>query len=64
MDQAARKLRDIYGEELLEAWTTAYKFHQMGSHEEQLTVEEILKEAYKIEDLIRIIEREVRKVTA
>ena len=59
LNKAARRLRDIYGEELLEAWTTAYKFHQMGFHEEQLTVEEILKEAYKIEDLVRIVEREV-----
>jgi len=61
LDRAARRLRDIYGEEVLEAWTTAYKFHQMGFHEEQLTVEEILKEAYKIEDLIWIIEREIKR---
>lgn len=64
LDRAAKKLRDIYGEELLDAWTTAYKFHQMGFHEEQLTVEDILKEAYKIEDLIRMTEREVKKFTA
>lgn len=61
LDRAARKLRDIYGEELLDAWTTAYKFHQMGFHEEQLTIEEIMKEAYKIEDLIKITEKEVKK---
>jgi len=35
----------------------------MGFHEEQLTVEEILKEAYKIEDLIWIIEREIKRAT-
>jgi len=64
LDKAARKLRDIYGEELLDAWTTAYKLHQMGFHEEQLTIEDVLKEAYKIEDLIKIVEKEVRKVTA
>ncbi len=64
LDKAARKLRDIYGEELLDAWTTAYKFHQMGFHEEQLTIEEILKEAYKIEDLIRITEREMKKIAS
>ena len=41
LDKAARRLRDIYGEELLDAWTTAYKFHQKGFHREQLTIEEI-----------------------
>ncbi|MHA1595940.1 MAG: PaREP1 family protein [Candidatus Baldrarchaeia archaeon] len=61
LDRAARKLRDIYGEEILNAWTTAYRFHQMGFHEEQLTIEEILKDAYKIEDLIKIVESEIRK---
>jgi len=32
-----------------------------GFHEEQLTAEEILKEAYKVEGLIRIVEREVEE---
>jgi len=64
LDKAAKRLRDIYGEELLDAWTTAYKFHQKGSHEEQLTVEEIEEEAYKIEDLLRIVEKEVRRPNA
>ncbi len=63
LDKAAKRLRDIYGEELLDAWTTAYKFHQKGFHEEQLTVEEIEEEAYKIEDLLRIVEKEVKKPT-
>ena len=61
LNRAARRLRDIYGEEIIDAWTTAYKFHQMGFHEEQLTAEEILKEAYKVEGLIRIVEREVEE---
>ncbi len=30
LDKAAKRLRDIYGEELIDAWTTAYKFHQKG----------------------------------
>jgi len=60
LNRAARRLRDIYGEEVLDAWTTAYKFHQMGFHEEQLTAEEILKEAYKIEGLIKIVEEELK----
>jgi len=42
---------------LLNAWTTAYKFHQKGFHEEQLTVEEIAEEACKIEDLLKTIEK-------
>jgi len=36
----------------------------MGFHEEQLSIEEILKEAYKIEDLIRITEKEMKKITS
>ena len=28
LDKAAKRLRDIYGEELLDAWITAYRFHQ------------------------------------
>jgi len=63
LDKAAKRLRDIYGEELLDAWTTAYKFHQKGFHEEQLTIEDIIEEAYKIEDLIKIIEKEAKKTT-
>ena len=63
LDKAAKRLRDIYGEELLDAWTTAYKFHQKGFHEEQLTLEDILEEAYKIEDLLKIVEKEVKKST-
>ena len=63
LDRAARRLRDIYGEELLDAWTTAYKFHQKGFHEEQLTVEEIAEEAYKIEDLLKTVEKEVKRST-
>lgn len=63
LDRAARRLRDIYGEELLDAWTTAYKFHQKGFHEEQLTVEEIEEEAYKIEDLLKIVEKEIKELT-
>lgn len=63
LDKAAKRLRDIYGEELLDAWTTAYKFHQKGFHEEQLAMEEIEEEAYKIEDLLRIAEKEVKKPT-
>ena len=46
---------------LLDAWTTAYKLHQMGFHEEQLTAEEVLREAYKIESLIKTVEREVKQ---
>ncbi len=42
---------------MLNAWTTAYKFHQKGFHEEQLTVEEIAEEACKIEDLLKTIEK-------
>ncbi len=60
LDKAAKRLRDIYGEELLNAWTTAYKFHQKGFHEEQLTIEEIEEEAYKIDELLKIVEREVK----
>ena len=60
LDRAARTLRDIYGEELLDAWTIAYKLHQKGFHEEQLTIEEIEEEAYKIEDLLKTVEKEVR----
>lgn len=63
LDKAARRLRDIYGEELLDAWNTAYRFHQKGFHEEQLTVEEIEEEAYKIEDLLKTVEKEVKKPT-
>ena len=63
LDRAAKRLRDIYGEELIDAWTTAYKFHQKGFHEEQLTVEEIAEEAYKIEDLLKTVEKEVKKPT-
>jgi len=63
LDRTAKRLRDIYGEELLDAWETAYVFHQKGFHEEQLTVEEILEEAYKIEELIKIVETEIKKAT-
>lgn len=63
LDKAAKRLRDIYGEELLDAWITAYRFHQKGFHEEQLTVEEIEEEAYKIEDLLKTVEKEVKKPT-
>jgi len=59
LERAAEKLRDIYGEEVLDAWNTAYKFHRLGFHEEQLTVEEVSRGVYKIEDLIRIVEREM-----
>ena len=34
-----------------------------GFHEEQLTVEEIEEEAYKIEDLLKTVEKEVKKPT-
>ena len=61
LDRAARRLKGVYGEEVLDAWTTAYKLHQKGFHEEQLTAEEVAEEAYKIEDLVRIVERELRK---
>ncbi|RLF34875.1 MAG: superfamily I DNA and RNA helicase and helicaseubunit [Thermoplasmata archaeon] len=61
LDRAAKRLRDTYGEELLNAWTTAYKFHQKGFHEEQLTVEDIMEEIYKIEDLLKIVEKEAKK---
>jgi len=63
LDKAAKRLRDIYGEELLNAWTTAYKFHQKGFHEEQLTIEDIAEEAYKIEDLLKTVEKEAKKST-
>ncbi len=63
LDKAAKRLRDIYGEELLDAWTTAYKFHQKGFHEEQLTIEDITEEAYKIEDLLKTVEKEVKRTT-
>jgi len=62
LDRAAKRLKNIYGEELLDAWTTAYELHQKGFHEEQLSVEDVLERAYKIEDLIRIVEREVKGV--
>jgi len=62
LDRAAKRLKNIYGEELLDAWTTAYELHQKGFHEEQLSVEDVLERAYKIEDLIRIVEREVKSV--
>ncbi len=61
LDRAAQRLRDIYGEELLDAWTTAYELHRKGFHEEQLTVEEIRDRAYKIEDLVRIVEKEIKR---
>ncbi len=59
LDRAARKLRDIYGEEVFEAWSTAYRFHQKGFHEEQLTIGDVSEEAYKIEDLVKIVEKEL-----
>ena len=62
LDRAAKRLKNIYGEELLDAWTTAYELHQKGFHEEQLSVEDVLERAYKIEDLIRIVEKEVKSV--
>ncbi len=34
-----------------------------GIPEEQLTVEDISEEVYKIEDLLKMVEREVRKIT-
>ncbi|RLG80005.1 MAG: superfamily I DNA and RNA helicase and helicaseubunit [Thermoprotei archaeon] len=61
LDRAARRLRDIYGEELRDAWTTAYKFHQRGFHEEQLTAEDIMEEVYKIEDLLKIAEKAIKE---
>jgi len=60
LDRAAKRLGNIYGEEVLDAWTTAYELHQKGFHEEQLTREDVLERAYKVEDLIKIVEREVK----
>ena len=61
LDKAARKLGKIYGEEILDAWKTALEYHQKGFHEEQLTAEKMLEGAYKIEELIRIVESETEK---
>ena len=30
LDKAAKRLGNIYGEEVLDAWTTAYELHQKG----------------------------------
>lgn len=60
LDKAAERLKDVYGEELLDAWRTAYELHLKGFHEEQLTAEEIWERIYKIEDLLRIVEYELR----
>jgi len=62
LDRAAKRLGNVYGEEVLDAWTTAYELYQKGFHEEQLTVEDVLERAYKVEDLIKIVEREVKGV--
>ena len=45
----------------MDAWDVAYEFHQKGFHEELLTIDQILKKAYKIEDLIKMVEKEARK---
>jgi len=58
LEKAARRLRDIYGEEVFDAWRVAYRFHQEGFHEERFTVDEVLEEAFKIEKLIKIVEKE------
>jgi len=46
LDRAAKRLGNVYGEEVLDAWTTAYELYQKGFHEEQLTVEDVLERAY------------------
>ena len=42
MDRAARSLRDIYGDEILDAWDSSYKLHQKGINEVMPPVNDIL----------------------
>ncbi|ABN70619.1 PaREP1/PaREP8 domain containing family protein [Staphylothermus marinus F1] len=59
LQRAARRLSEIYGKEVLDAWNTAYhRLHIDGFHEERLSAEEVLEEAYIIEDLVKLVERE------
>ncbi len=59
LDRAAERLRTIYGEEVGEAWTIAYRFRMEGCHEESLTVDEIIRGVHKIVDLVKLVEKEL-----
>ena len=61
LDRAARSLRCIYGEEILDAWDSAYKLHQKGFHEEMLSVDDVIGVFPKIEMLVMIVENELKR---
>ncbi len=62
LDSAARKLADIYGDEVYLAWTIAFeKLHVRGFHEKELTPEEVKQELPNVEVLLTILEEALRR---
>jgi len=61
LDRTARKLRRYLWRGATRCLGNGIRASPKGFHEEQLTVEEILEKAYKIEVLIKIVEMEVKK---
>lgn len=62
LHEAARRLAEIYGGEVLDAWEAAYEFHVEGFHEERLAPDYVMGEAYKVEGLVRLVEEEARRL--
>ena len=63
LDKVVKSLRSIYGEEILDAWTAAYRLHQRGFREEMLTVEDVAEEAHKIESMPKLVDEEVKRLS-
>ena len=64
MDKAVYRLSKIYGDVVLRAFNTAFKMYHMYHLEElPASKEELLDEAWKIEELIDLVRNEVRWAT-
>ena len=60
LENAVKRLRESYGEEFYQWWTTAYEIlHIRGFHEGMLDVEEVKEKAATIEEMLNTLKREV-----
>ena len=56
---ATNRLSMIYGNEIKQAWDSAYRLHIEGFHENRLGIEDVKYSIEPIERLLRIVEQEV-----
>ena len=60
LENAAKKLKEKYGEEFYHWWETAYDIlHIRGFHEGMLTVEEVRENTSVIEQMLNTLKREM-----